>query len=104
MVRLDPVEGHEMRENPRPVLVLSPDQFNRYNPPLCAPITQGGNYTRVQGFAVTLTGTGCRTQGAIIVSQIRTLDLTQREAEYIETVPHEILLDCVWRLQGIIDP
>lgn len=102
-IRLNPTEGHEMQGHFRPVLVLSPAAFNQHNPPICAPITQGGNFSRVQGFAVTLLGAGTRTQGAIIVSQVRTLDFTQRGAEYLEAVPDAIIQDALLRLQAILD-
>ena len=42
-VRLDPVEGHEMRGDARPALVLTTRDFNRLGDVLVAPITQGGD-------------------------------------------------------------
>lgn len=102
-VRLNPVEGHEMQGEDRPVLVLSPEAFNQHNPPICCPITQGGDYSRLQGFAVTLLGTGCRTQGAVITSHVRTLDLVHRGATFVEKVPDVVIQEAVMKLQGIID-
>ena len=68
-VRLDPVEGHEMRGDSRPALVLTTRDFNRLGDVLVAPITQGGDFSRFAGFAVSLTGTGCKTQGGCTCEQ-----------------------------------
>ena len=55
-VSLDPAVGHEMRGESRPALVLTTKEFNQLGDVLVAPITQGGDYTRFAGFAVSLTG------------------------------------------------
>lgn len=80
-VRFDPVEGHEMRGATRPALVLSTREFNRIGDVLVIPITQGGDYSRFAGFAVSLTGTGCKTQGVALVNKLRMLDLAARKAK-----------------------
>ncbi len=56
-VPLDPDMGHGQK-GARPALVLSTKEFNRLGDVLVAPITQGGNFSRHAGFAVSLTGTG----------------------------------------------
>jgi len=48
-VRLDLVEGHEMRGDARPALVLTTREFNRLGDVLVAPITQGGDFSRFAG-------------------------------------------------------
>ena len=73
-VPLDPAIGHEQRGT-RPALVLTTKEFNKLGDVLIAPITQGGDHARYAGFAVTLTGTGCKTQGVALVNKIRMLDL-----------------------------
>lgn len=70
---------------------------------LVAPITQGGDYARYAGFAVTLTGTGCRTQGVALVNKIRMLDLAARQARKIERVPQEVIEDAIGRLVAMLD-
>ena len=60
LVPLDPTLGHEQRGT-RPALVLTTREFNRLGDVLCAPVTQGGDFSRYAGFAVALSGTGCRT-------------------------------------------
>lgn len=102
-VTLNPTAGHELQGDPRPVLVLTPKAFNRITPPLCAPITQGGNLARVEGFAITLTGAGTKIQGAVIISQIRALDLGAREARFSETAPASVIEDALLRLQSIFE-
>ena len=70
----DPTVGSKIRGT-RPVLVLSNKEFNQGGRALAASITQGANFERVAGWAVTLMGSGTATQGAVVVSQRRVLDL-----------------------------
>ena len=79
-VPLDPVLGREQRGT-RPALVLTTKNFNRLGDVLVAPISQGGDHARYAGFAVNLTGSGCKTQGVALVNKIRMLDLTARQAK-----------------------
>lgn len=69
LVRLDPVEGREIRKT-RPCLVVSPDELNRHlQTVIVAPMsTQGMDYpTRVP---VTFRGKS----GRVVLDQIRTVD------------------------------
>jgi mRNA interferase ChpB len=102
-VTLEPVVGHEMRGAARPALVLSTREFNRLGDVLVAPITQGGDYARYAGFAVSLMGTGCKTQGAALVNKIRMLDLATRRATRVERVPQEVIDDARARLMAILE-
>ena len=101
-VPLDPAVGHEQRGT-RPALVLTTKEFNKLGDVLIAPITQGGDFARYAGFAVTLTGTGCRTQGVALVNKIRMLDLAARQARKIERAPQEVIEDAIGRLTAILD-
>lgn len=101
-VPLDPVMGHEQR-GVRPALVLTTKAFNRLGDVLVAPITQGGDFARYAGFAVTLTGTGCKTQGVALVNKIRMLDLAARGAKRIERVPQVVIDDALARIAGLLD-
>jgi mRNA interferase ChpB len=103
LVNLEPVVGREMKGAARPVLVLSKKLFNRLGDVLVAPITQGGDYSRHAGFAVSLTGTGCKTQGVALINKIRMLDLEARGAKKIEVAPTEVIDDAMYRLQTLID-
>jgi mRNA interferase ChpB len=101
-VPLDPAMGHEQRGT-RPALVLTTKEFNRLGDVLVAPITQGGDFSRYAGFAVSLTGTGCKTQGVALVNKIRMLDLAARKARKVERVPHEVIAEAIGRLTALLD-
>jgi mRNA interferase ChpB len=101
-VPLEPAMGHEQRGT-RPALVLTGKDFNRLGDVLVAPITQGGDYARYAGFAATLTGTGCKTQGVALVNKVRMLDLSARKARKVERVPQEVIDDAIARLVGLLD-
>jgi mRNA-degrading endonuclease toxin of MazEF toxin-antitoxin module len=101
LVDLDPTEGHEQR-GARPVLVVSPDEFNKFTQvPVVLPITSGGNFARAAGFAVPLDGCGTRTNGVVRCDQPRALDLRARSGKRLETVPAAIMEDVLARLVTI---
>lgn len=101
-VPLDPAMGHEQR-GARPALVLTTKEFNKLGDVLVAPITQGGDFARYAGFAVSLTGTGCRTQGVALVNKIRMLDLAARKARKLERVAQEVIDDALGRLGALLE-
>ena len=101
-VPLDPTVGHE-RRGTRLALVLTTKDFNKLGDVLVAPITQGGDFARYAGFAVTLTGTGCKTQGVALVNKIRMLDLEARKAKKIERAPKAVIEDAIGRLTALLD-
>ena len=100
-VPLDPVLGREQRGT-RPALVLTTKNFNRLGDVLVAPISQGGDHARYAGFAVNLTGSGCKTQGVALVNKIRMLDLTARQAKKIERAPPMVIEDALSRLEAML--
>jgi len=100
-VPLDPTIGHEQRGT-RPALVLTTKAFNQLGDVLVAPITQGGDFARHAGFAVSLTGTGCKTQGVALVNKIRMLDLAARKARKVERVPQEVIDEALGRLMALL--
>jgi mRNA interferase ChpB len=101
-VPLDPAVGHEQRGT-RPALVLTTKEVNKLGDVLVAPITQGGDFSRYAGFAVSLTGAGCKTQGAALINKIRMLDLSARKARKIERVPEAVMDDALGRLTALLD-
>ena len=101
-VPLDPTVGHG-QAGTRPALVLTTKEFNRLGDVLVAPITQGGDFSRHAGFAVSLTGAGCKTQGVALINKIRMLDLKARKARKIERVPQMVLDDALGRLMALVD-
>ncbi|HEY8057077.1 MAG TPA: type II toxin-antitoxin system PemK/MazF family toxin [Terriglobales bacterium] len=103
IVDLDPIAGHE-QAGQRPVLIVSPDEFNRHTRvPVVLPITGGGQFARDAGFAVTLTGAGTRTTGVVRCDQPRALDLAARQGRRVETVPEAILQEALARLQTLLE-
>lgn len=101
-VPLDPAIGHEQRGS-RPALVLTTKDFNKLGDVLVAPITQGGDFSRHAGFAVSLTGTGCRTQGVALINKVRMLDLAARKARRIERAPRAVIDEALGRLIALLD-
>ena len=99
MVSLNPAVGHE-QQGYRPVLIVSPDEFNKVNRmPLVVPITSGGAFARNAGFAVSLVGAGTQTAGVILCNQLRSLDIAARKGRRVESIPAEILEEVLARLQ-----
>jgi mRNA-degrading endonuclease toxin of MazEF toxin-antitoxin module len=98
LVSLDPTAGHE-QHGTRPVLVVSPDRFNRFTGvPIVVPITSGGSFARNAGFTVSLAEAGTRTKGVIRCDQPRPLDLAARSGRSLESVPQPIMDDVLAKL------
>lgn len=90
-VCLDPTLGHE-QQGYRPVLVLTPEAFNTLTgAAIVAPITNGGEFARRNGFSVNLSGAGVSTTGVVRCDQIRVLDLIARQAKIIEQAPEYVI-------------
>jgi mRNA-degrading endonuclease toxin of MazEF toxin-antitoxin module len=103
LVGLDPTEGHEQKGS-RPVLIVSPEAFNRVTKvPVVLPITGGANFARTAGFAVTLDGAGTKTSGVVRCDQPRALDLRARRGKKLENIPDPILDEVLARLAPIFE-
>lgn len=103
VVGLDPVEGHEQKGR-RPVLVISPDAFNRVTKvPVVLPITSGGRFARTAGFAVSLNGAGTKTTGVVRCDQPRALDLGARNGKRLERVPDAVMDEVLAKLTTILE-
>ncbi|WP_448255157.1 type II toxin-antitoxin system PemK/MazF family toxin [Ottowia oryzae] len=101
-VSLDPTSGHEQRGT-RPVLIVSPGAFNRLTKtPVVLPITSGGAFTRMAGFAVSLMDTGTRTTGVVMCAQPRALDVLARGGRKVESVPDYIMDEVLAKLATIL--
>ncbi|MQL47762.1 type II toxin-antitoxin system ChpB family toxin [Photorhabdus khanii] len=70
---------------------------------LVAPITQGGNYSRYNGFTVTLSGTGSKTKGVILMNQVKMVDLESRNGKFIESANPIVVEDALAKLMAIIE-
>lgn len=103
LVSLDPTSGHEQKGR-RPVLIVSPEPFNRVTKvPVVLPITTGGNFARMAGFAVPLTGAGTKTTGIIRCDQPRALDLGARGGKKLESIPDTFMSEVLARISPIFD-
>jgi mRNA-degrading endonuclease toxin of MazEF toxin-antitoxin module len=103
LVSLDPSSGHEQKGR-RPVLIVSSEPFNRVTKvPVVLPITSGGNFARMAGFAVPLTGAGSKTTGIIRCDQPRALDLAARGARKLESIPDAIMSEVLARISPIFE-
>jgi len=103
LVGLDPAEGHEQKGR-RPVLIISPDAFNRVTKvPVVLPITSGGSFARTAGFAVSLTGASTRTTGVIRCDQPRALDLGARNGRKLEGVPNAVMDEVLAKVATILE-
>jgi mRNA interferase ChpB len=103
LVSLDPTAGHEQRGK-RPVLIVSPGKFNRLTGvPVVLPITTGGGFARMAGFAVSLSGAGTRTTGVVRCDQPRALDLRARGAKRLEAVPDDIIDEVLSKVSPLFE-
>jgi mRNA-degrading endonuclease toxin of MazEF toxin-antitoxin module len=102
LVGPDPTQGNEHKG--RPVLIVSPEAFNRVTKvPVVLPITRGGDFARTAGFAVTLEGAGTKTTGVVRCDQPRALDLSVRGGKKLESVSDAIVNEVLAKLTPIFE-
>lgn len=102
LVSLDPIAGHE-QSGRRPVLIVSPASFNQFTRlPVVVPVTNGGNFARAAGFAVSLDDAGTKTTGVIRCDQPRTIDMEARNGMRLEQIPDVIVNEVLARLEAIL--
>src|SRR5437660_1145638 len=101
-VTLSPAMGREQAGD-RYVMVISTYEFNQLGTPVVCPITQGGNFARDRGFAVSLMGVCRNTQGVVLCNQLRTLDLKARGARFSEKAPQEVVDEVLSRVAPIFE-
>jgi len=95
LVDLDPTIGHEQRGKRR-VMVVSSGVANRLTGlAVIVPVAGGGEFARNRGFAVSLTGAGMTTDGVVLCSQMRTIDLRARGGKKLEKAPSHIVDEVV---------
>lgn len=99
---LDPTAGKE-QQGQRYVLILTVAEFNRFGLALVAPITQGGQFARENGFTVSLQGTGGKIQGVVLCNQVRMLDFKQRGGKMIESAAAEVIEDALARVSALLE-
>lgn len=103
LVGLDPTSGHE-QQGTRPVLIVSPHAFNELTgTPIVLPITTGGRFARLHGFAVSLDEAGIRTKGVVRCDQPRALDLDARNGRCVDTAPKNIVDEVIARIATLFE-
>ena len=103
LVSLNPTSGRE-QQGRRPVLVVSPTEFNRLTKtPIVLPITSGCNFARTAGFAVSLMGAGTSTSGVVRCDQPRALDPPSRHAQKLESVPEAIMDEVLAKIAALFE-
>lgn len=101
LVSLDPIAGHEQNGS-RPVVIVSPDEFNQATKlPVILPITNGGEFARRLGFAVTLAG--IKTTGIIRCDQPRVIDLVARYGRKVDALPESIMDEVLAKVVTIFE-
>lgn len=105
VVDLNPVVGHEMRDDHRCV-VITPREINMLGMCLAVPITTGGAFARRAGLAVNISGH--KTTGVALCNQVRALDLMERvkqkTARHIDTLDASTVDEIAARVVSMIDP
>ena len=99
---LNPTKGRE-QANPRYVLILTPKEFNQLGTPIVAPITMGGNFARMQGFTVSLSGAGTNAVGVVLCHQLRALDLKARNGKFSEKAPDFIVDEVLAKVAALFE-
>lgn len=97
---LDPQAGHEQKGR-RPALVASNNRFNDFSGTMAmvCPVT---NTDKGIPLHVRL-DERTKTSGVILCDQAKILDLQQRNAEFIESVPDDIIFEVTDIISGFIE-
>ena len=103
-VNLDPSAGRE-QAGPHYAVVVSDRDYNTTSGlPFVAPVTTVGNASRMQGFAVNLSGSGLGITGVIQIDQIKPMDLPVRGGRATgEKLPDYLLDEVLDRFGAIFD-
>ena len=95
----DPQIGHEQKGR-RPAIVVSNNTFNSFTSiAVVCPIT---NINRGIPIHVPLDNRN-QTTGVIMCDQVKSLDIKMRNAEFVEKVPEDILVEVVDIIYGFIE-
>jgi mRNA interferase ChpB len=100
----DPIEGREMRGE-RFCLVVSPRAFNAHlGLAWVCPISRGeAAGARDQGFLLSLSASGMRTDGNVHLHQLRALDWRARKARRVERAAESVIREAMLRLAAVLN-
>jgi len=91
IMNFEPRAGFEQKGR-RPALVISNKQYNRHcKMAMVCPIT---NTDKNHAFHIRLDG-NTKTAGVVLCDQVRALDLTARNASYLESVSDEVINEAI---------
>ena len=94
---LGPTRGHE-QDGRRPVLILSPEVYNtRTKLAVICPIT-----SHAKGFPFEVAIFTQKTNGVVLVNQVRTIDWSTRNPVFIETIDETTLRDVQEKLTALV--
>ncbi len=99
---LNPTRGREQYGR-RYVMVVTSRDYNKTTSPLICPLTSGGEYSRNNGFTVSLTGTGSISQGVVLCNQLRTVDIKERDSKFIERLPDYIVEEVLQKIRVLLE-
>jgi mRNA interferase MazF len=90
-MNFNPTKGHEQRGYSRPAVVVSNAAYNQFarGVALVCPITNTDRDIVLHPKLDNRT----KTTGVIMTDQVKALDLLERNAEYIEPIPIDILIE-----------
>lgn len=99
-ITLDPQAGHEQKGR-RPALVVSNNTFNNFvkTAAMLCPIT---NTDREMPIQIKLDNR-TKTSGVIMCDQTKILDIRERNAEFIEKAPKDIVFEVVDIINGFTE-
>ncbi|MDR2615252.1 MAG: type II toxin-antitoxin system PemK/MazF family toxin [Oscillospiraceae bacterium] len=99
-ITLDPQAGHEQKGR-RPALVVSNNKFNEFaqTGAMICPITNTDKKICIQVKLDERT----KTSGFIICDQAKILDIKERNAEFIESAPDDIIREAVDTISGFLE-
>lgn len=97
-LNFDPQAGREQKGR-RPALILSPKEFNRLTgfAVVCPTTNQKKGYP----FEVDIPE-GLKVQGVILTDQVKSLDLKERDFDWKDKLPEDVLNTCIRRIHRII--
>ncbi|MGH7965460.1 MAG: endoribonuclease MazF [Candidatus Binatia bacterium] len=99
-IAFDPRVGHEQAGR-RPAVVLSPEAYNgKVGLVILCPIT---NQIKGYPFEV-LIPSGYKVDGVVLADQAKSLDWRGRKAEFIRTLPKEVILEVLDKLGTLLSP
>jgi mRNA interferase ChpB len=98
----------QLRDEVRPdtshmAVVVTPATYNAYGLTVIAPIVQGKVSARYAGFVVDLPQSGTQIEGTVLCNQVRAVDLHNRGAKRLATLPESCMDDVMARIRALFE-